>query len=416
MQVEFCTNNYYEMLAVIHVFMKGTVHVNYQDLFLEQQFVCPNLGFFEFLKKEYLDQILSWQYPSGCFGGCLAHKTGVAAGALVMYLRFLIDPGPLDFFSQHEFFPKDQSILGDPEANKKIMAFLGNQMVGDLDQQNHAALEDVFGGGQHGGGGEDENEDEEDEDAEYDDQDEMYPDRGGADGVPGDGLHQEKRVVHFGANDNIADDDNASDDYDNADEDEDEEYANEDEDEEDEEEGPDYIKRVKGDDNAAANADDDNNQNEDDTEYTYYDDNDNTEKGIIKKHKPQPPPQAGSVKGKVISVSYNGTCIDKKVMLKQKTYAGITIEFQSNEVTPTLKTVVHGVVAGLPVPFPVENPDACKGSNVTCPLQSGKTYTYSSVIYVSPSYPQITVVVKWELQDEDGKDEVCIALPAEITK
>ncbi|KAK7488627.1 hypothetical protein BaRGS_00020080 [Batillaria attramentaria] len=124
----------------------------------------------------------------------------------------------------------------------------------------------------------------------------------------------------------------------------------------------------------------------------------------------------GSVKGKVISVSYNGTCIDKKVMLKQKTYAGITIEFQSNEVTPTLKTVVHGVVAGVSIPFPVGNPDACKDSNVTCPLQSGKTYTYSSVIYVSPSYPQITVVVKWELQDKDGKDEVCIALPAEITK
>ena len=36
--------------------------------FLFPEFVCPSLGFFEFLKKDYLDQILSWQMPSGCFG------------------------------------------------------------------------------------------------------------------------------------------------------------------------------------------------------------------------------------------------------------------------------------------------------------------------------------------------------------
>ena len=38
------------------------------SVFYFTEFVCPNLGFFEFLKKDYLDQILSWQMPSGCFG------------------------------------------------------------------------------------------------------------------------------------------------------------------------------------------------------------------------------------------------------------------------------------------------------------------------------------------------------------
>lgn len=37
-------------------------------LFFFAEFVCPSLGFFEFLKKEYLDQVLAWQMPSGCFG------------------------------------------------------------------------------------------------------------------------------------------------------------------------------------------------------------------------------------------------------------------------------------------------------------------------------------------------------------
>ena len=37
MQEEFCTNNYYEMLAVVHVFMMGKVKGAYQDMFMEQR-------------------------------------------------------------------------------------------------------------------------------------------------------------------------------------------------------------------------------------------------------------------------------------------------------------------------------------------------------------------------------------------
>ncbi|RUS76489.1 hypothetical protein EGW08_015743, partial [Elysia chlorotica] len=68
LQLELCTNNFYEMVAVAEVLMHGNVHESHQDLFLEQQFICPSIGFYEFLKKDYLDQILSWQFSSGCFG------------------------------------------------------------------------------------------------------------------------------------------------------------------------------------------------------------------------------------------------------------------------------------------------------------------------------------------------------------
>ncbi|CAL1538560.1 unnamed protein product, partial [Lymnaea stagnalis] len=68
MRLEMCTNNFYEMVAVVEVLMHGKVHESHQDLFLEQQFVCPGLGYYEFLKKDYLHQIISWQFSSGCFG------------------------------------------------------------------------------------------------------------------------------------------------------------------------------------------------------------------------------------------------------------------------------------------------------------------------------------------------------------
>ncbi|WAR19596.1 hypothetical protein MAR_001434 [Mya arenaria] len=31
-------------------------------------FVCPSLGYFQFLDLSYLEQIISWQHPNGCYG------------------------------------------------------------------------------------------------------------------------------------------------------------------------------------------------------------------------------------------------------------------------------------------------------------------------------------------------------------
>ncbi|CAI9729817.1 Hypothetical predicted protein [Octopus vulgaris] len=68
LQVEFCSNNFFEMKNLVHDYMSGTILPMYQDLFMEQQFVCPSIGFYEFLHLNYLQQILSWQKESGCFG------------------------------------------------------------------------------------------------------------------------------------------------------------------------------------------------------------------------------------------------------------------------------------------------------------------------------------------------------------
>ena len=37
MQVEMCTNIFYEMVAVVQVLMKGDIQEDHQDLFLEQR-------------------------------------------------------------------------------------------------------------------------------------------------------------------------------------------------------------------------------------------------------------------------------------------------------------------------------------------------------------------------------------------
>ncbi|XP_074649172.1 UPF0764 protein C16orf89 homolog [Tubulanus polymorphus] len=93
-----------------------------QDLFMEQIALCGIVGFKDFAKTEWLKRILSWQRPSGCYSsrdynkipknskdddletnsrrkraekvlndGCLSHKTTVAAGALAVNVRFILE-------------------------------------------------------------------------------------------------------------------------------------------------------------------------------------------------------------------------------------------------------------------------------------------------------------------------------------
>ncbi|XP_069116087.1 uncharacterized protein [Argopecten irradians] len=72
---EFCANNFYEMTDFINLYLHGNILPKYQDLFLEQQFVCPSLGYYQFLSYSYLDQMLSWQKQPGCYGVMSRLKT-----------------------------------------------------------------------------------------------------------------------------------------------------------------------------------------------------------------------------------------------------------------------------------------------------------------------------------------------------
>ncbi|KAK3930271.1 UPF0764 protein C16orf89-like protein [Frankliniella fusca] len=89
-----------------------------RDLFAEQMALCGLQGFEAFARASWLDRLLSWQRPAGCFGDlgeqreaagpflalrdnarlddplgnqCLSHLTGVAAAAVAFSARVLVD-------------------------------------------------------------------------------------------------------------------------------------------------------------------------------------------------------------------------------------------------------------------------------------------------------------------------------------
>jgi len=121
-----------------------------------------------------------------------------------------------------------------------------------------------------------------------------------------------------------------------------------------------------------------------------------------------------TLKGVVNDLKIPGCEATPVCILKKGVNASIEIDFTIKEDSKAAKSVVHGIIAGVPFPFSLDNPDVCLDSGVTCPLKNGSPYTYKTHIYVKTEYPSVSVKVKWEIVDVDGNDIVCIELPAKL--
>ncbi|ESO96411.1 hypothetical protein LOTGIDRAFT_150026 [Lottia gigantea] len=120
----------------------------------------------------------------------------------------------------------------------------------------------------------------------------------------------------------------------------------------------------------------------------------------------------GSVDGTISNIEVS-SCASEPCQFQKNTNISVTIDFTSKTVVSSATTVVHGIIAGIPVPFTSVQPDACK--DMSCPLASGTKYTYKNQVAVLPIYPTIQLVVQWEVKDQDGKDLLCFKIPVRIT-
>lgn len=90
------------------------------------------------------------------------------------------------------------------------------------------------------------------------------------------------------------------------------------------------------------------------------------------------------------------------------------IDFTSKEDASGLKMLVYGEIARVDVPFPLDNPDACKDSNITCPIKKNQAYSYRNHIFVKTSYPSLTLIVKMKLVDQSGGVIACVVIPVKL--
>lgn len=58
--------------------------------------------------------------------------------------------------------------------------------------------------------------------------------------------------------------------------------------------------------------------------------------------------------------------------------------------TKALRIVLHGIVAGITMQIPLQNPNACDHSDIECPLKKGQVYSHGYEIEVRNSYPVVS--------------------------
>uniref|UniRef100_A0A914GUZ5 MD-2-related lipid-recognition domain-containing protein n=1 Tax=Globodera rostochiensis TaxID=31243 RepID=A0A914GUZ5_GLORO len=78
----------------------------------------------------------------------------------------------------------------------------------------------------------------------------------------------------------------------------------------------------------------------------------------------------------------------------------IQIGFKPDRRVEQLKTAVWshlGDAHGALTKFHMENENACIGSNITCPLEPGRTYWYRQSVSILREFPEVDVQVNWLL-------------------
>ena len=121
---------------------------------------------------------------------------------------------------------------------------------------------------------------------------------------------------------------------------------------------------------------------------------------------------SGSVVGVIKEVNVN-PCPTQPCKLHKGQSYGVNVTFASSTQSQSSKAVVHGIVLGVSIPFPIPEPDGCK-SGINCPIQKDKTYSYLNKLPVKNEYPSIKLVVQWELQDDKDQRLFCWQIPVQI--
>ncbi|KAB1277857.1 NPC intracellular cholesterol transporter 2 [Camelus dromedarius] len=132
----------------------------------------------------------------------------------------------------------------------------------------------------------------------------------------------------------------------------------------------------------------------------------------------------GSVVGVIKEVNVN-PCPTQPCKLHKGQSYGVNVTFASSTQSQSSKAVVHGIVLGVSIPFPIPEPDGCK-SGINCPIQKDKTYSYLNKLPVKNEYPSVSdlvvedakglikLVVQWELQDDKDQRLFCWQIPVQI--
>ena len=124
----------------------------------------------------------------------------------------------------------------------------------------------------------------------------------------------------------------------------------------------------------------------------------------------------GSSLGKFSDLVINcdeGSEPDNCKFSKNKKYAG-SLKVTPNTDINNATIVLHAIIGGATVPFPLPDKNLCEGHDVTCPLKAEQEVVPTISISVPSDAPPVKLTAKMEFQS-NGKDLACVEFLAEIT-
>nr|WLK26363.1 NPC2-a [Neoseiulus californicus] len=119
--------------------------------------------------------------------------------------------------------------------------------------------------------------------------------------------------------------------------------------------------------------------------------------------------------GQITSVKVKDCSDDVDTCILQRgTDAEIAIDFTSTVNADSVMVKAYGIIGGIPLPYPLNDTDACKNSGITCPVKSGTPLQYTKSFKVEKFYPAIGLQVKWTLVNAKGEELLCVMIPVKI--
>ncbi|XP_033104975.1 NPC intracellular cholesterol transporter 2-like [Anneissia japonica] len=107
-------------------------------------------------------------------------------------------------------------------------------------------------------------------------------------------------------------------------------------------------------------------------------------------------------------------CSSDPCQIKRGVSVAIKVTFKEVSNATDVQSKVYGYIAGVKVPFPLDNPDACTNCGLKCPLTGGTSYTFNSSLPVKTIYPAIKLVAQWELVDSKENEQFCFQVPLQL--
>ena len=119
---------------------------------------------------------------------------------------------------------------------------------------------------------------------------------------------------------------------------------------------------------------------------------------------------------KIIKV-FSPDCTNPVCRLKKGHSYSMKISFQPHEAITNMDLKLYGLIAGVPVPFPLPESDGCVLCGNVCPVVAETDLVLTVGLDVKPFYPAMKLTSKWTLIEKSSSDKdyiICIEIPVVI--